>query len=36
MQDAQMRQYAPPAEKAMEYGFSNIGDGRIAITNPKT
>jgi hypothetical protein len=33
MQDAEMNKYAP---KATEYGFSNIGDGRIAITNPKT
>lgn len=36
IQAYQMRQYAPPAEQAMEYGFSNIGDGKIAITNPKT
>jgi hypothetical protein len=36
MQAYNMRQLAPPAEKPMEYGFSNIGDGRIAITNPRT
>lgn len=23
-------------EKETQYGFSNLGDGRIAITNPKT
>jgi hypothetical protein len=33
MQQAEMNKYAP---KATEYGFSNIGDGKIAITNPKT